>query len=185
MNLAQDAHQEPGVIEIRLRNIGQLFNSFDPTPFPGRDLDDSAEQFIAGWAREFGRVERLRIVVHLPREECETEAAKTLGSAMAQHFNYRADVMDRELSELFRSGRLYLAVGLSIFAACMVLAQTLRTMFPGNAFASAIEQGLIIVGWVANWKPFEVLLYDWWPMRRRIRLFQRLARADVEVRPAG
>ena len=185
MTPSPDEKPKPGVIEIRLNSVGQLFNSLDPSPFQARDLDDDAEEFIVGWAREFHSDEKLRIVVHLPKEECETETAKTLAASMAQHFDYRSGVMRRELSELFRSGRLYLFVGLSIFAVCLALSQAVRSMFPGNAFASAIEQGLIIVGWVANWKPFELLLYDWWPLRRRIRLFERLAKAEVEVKTAN
>jgi hypothetical protein len=151
----------PGLIEIRLNSVGQLFNSFDPSPFQGRDLDDDAEEFIVGSAREFGGQEKLRIVVHLPPDQCETEAARTLASAVAQHFDYRTGVMKRELSELFRQGRLYLFVGLSIFVVCTVLAQLVR-----NA-------------------PLELLIYDWWPLRRRIGLFQRLAGADIEVRSAA
>jgi hypothetical protein len=180
----EGAETKPGVIEINLNTVGQLFNSFDPSPFQERDLDDNAEEFIVGWAREFRRDASLRILVHLPREQCETKGARTLAPAVTQHFEYRAGVMKRELSELFRSGRLYLAVGLSIFVACLVAAQILRGAFPGNAIADAFEQGLIIIGWVANWKPFELLLYDWWPLRRRIALYQRLAKAEIEVKPA-
>ncbi len=175
----------PSVIEIRLRSISQLFNSFDPTPFPEKDLDDDAEEFIVGWARELHTPGRLRIVVHLPDTECATEAARTLGEAIAQHFTYRADVMGRELRELFRSTRLYLAVGLSVFAACMLAAQTIRNLFPDNVIANGVEQGLIIVGWVANWKPFDLLLYEWWPLRRRMQLFRRLADAEVEIQPTA
>jgi hypothetical protein len=180
-----DNSPKPGVIEIRINSVNQLFNSFDPSPFQARDLDDNAEEFIVGWAREFHSSEKLRIVVHLPKEQCETDGVKTLASSVAQHFDYRAEVMKRELSELFRSGRRYLLVGLSIFAACHLLAEVVRNAFPDNTFAEGVEQGLIIIGWVANWKPFELLLYDWWPLRRRIRLYQRLAKADIEVRAAG
>lgn len=185
LNLEQAPPAKPGLIEIRLNTVGQLFNSFDPSPFQARDLDDNAEEFIVGWAQEFPRDEKLRIVVHLPREQCETDGARTLASSVSQHFEYRAEVMKRQLAELFRSGRLYLAVGLSIFAICHLLAELVRNTFPDNAFAEGVEQGLIIFGWVANWKPFELLLYDWWPLRRRIRLHERLANADIEVRAAG
>jgi hypothetical protein len=173
---------KPGLIEIRLNTVGQLFNSFDPSPFQERDLDNNAEEFIIGWAREFPEKEKLRIVVHLPKAQCETDGGKTLASSVAQHFGYRAGVMKWELSELFRIGRRYLLVGLSIFAACHLLAELVRNAFPQNTFAGGVEQGLIIIGWVANWKPFELMLYDWWPLRRRIRLFERLAGADIEVR---
>jgi hypothetical protein len=174
-----------GLIEIRINSVNQLFNSFDPSPFQARDLDDNAEEFIVGWAREFPRHERLRIAVHLPKEQCETEGGRTLASSVTQHFEYRAAVMRRELSELFRSGRRYLLVGLSIFAACHLAAEVLRNTVPDNTFMAGVEQGLIIIGWVANWKPFELLIYDWWPLRRRIRLYERLANADIEVKAAG
>jgi hypothetical protein len=41
---------------------------------------------------------------------------------------------------------------------------------------------LIILGWVANWRPIEIFLYDWWPLAQRRRLYLRLASAPVEVR---
>lgn len=175
------AEAEPGLIEIRLSQASQLFNSFDPTPFPGRDLDDDAEEFIVSWALEFRRHDNLRILIHMPAAECETEAAKTIASAVARHFEYRVGVMRHQLAELFRQGRLYLVVGLTIFAVCLATAQVLRESFPNSPAFGFIEQGLVVVGWVANWKPFEVLLYDWWPLRRRIGLYQRLARAPVTV----
>jgi hypothetical protein len=182
VSVAGAADTKAGVIEIRLNSVGQLFNSFDPSPFQGRDIDDAAEEFIVGWAREFRGGEQLRIVVHLPPDQCETAGARSLAASVAQHFEYRTGVMRRELSELFRQGRLYLMVGLSIFVVCHVLAEIIRSAFPENTFAKGVEQGLIIIGWVANWKPFELLIYDWWPLRRRIRLFQRLAAADIEVK---
>ena len=33
---------EPKVIELRMREIAQLFNSLDPSPFLERDLDANA-----------------------------------------------------------------------------------------------------------------------------------------------
>ena len=40
------------VIRLRLDSIHQLFNSLDPSPFVGRDLDAAAEDFIMDWAQE-------------------------------------------------------------------------------------------------------------------------------------
>lgn len=34
-------------IELRLRELAQLFNSLDPSPFIERDLDSDAEEFIS------------------------------------------------------------------------------------------------------------------------------------------
>ena len=37
-------------ISLKLRDVHQLFNSMDPSPFIEKDLDDDAEEFIVGWA---------------------------------------------------------------------------------------------------------------------------------------
>ena len=30
-----------------------------------------------------------------------------------------------------------------------------------------VEESLLIFGWVANWRPIEIFLYEWWPVVRR------------------
>jgi hypothetical protein len=44
-----------------------------------------------------------------------------------------------------------------------------------------VEEGLLIIGWVAMWRPLELLLYDWWPQLRRKRTYDNLACMRVEV----
>jgi hypothetical protein len=45
-----------------------------------------------------------------------------------------------------------------------------------------VDEGLLILGWVALWRPTEALLYDWWPLARRRTLLRRLASIPIEVR---
>jgi len=42
---------------------------------------------------------------------------------------------------------------------------------------------LLIFGWVANWRPIEIFLYEWWPIVRRRNLYRRLAAAEVDLTP--
>lgn len=56
----------PGtVITLRLRELTQLFNSMDPSPFVERDLDADAEEFITSWARELPSKRELELVILL------------------------------------------------------------------------------------------------------------------------
>src|SRR5580765_7999345 len=61
------AQQMPGVrhIELNLREINQLFNTMDPSPFHEKDLDHDAEEFIVSWAREFPLNEQVVLVIYL------------------------------------------------------------------------------------------------------------------------
>jgi hypothetical protein len=40
------------------------------------------------------------------------------------------------------------------------------------------------LAWIALWRPLEVLLYEWVPLYRRRRLYERLARLRVFVHVA-
>ena len=53
---------------------------------------------------------------------------------------------------------------------------------PNPVVARVVKESLIIVGWVANWRPAEIFLYDIWAVRRRIRLYRRLAQARIELK---
>ncbi len=171
------------IIEVRIQRIEQLFNSFDPSPFDERDLDADAETHIAGWARELPRERRIRILIHMPYEEVGRARERGLAPALTNYFRVRADWTDRDIRELFRLGWRYLSIGLPVLAACLVLSQFTPRFLGEGPLARIVQESLIIVGWVANWKPIETFLYDWWPLKRRADLYRRLERAEVELRP--
>jgi len=48
--------------------------------------------------------------------------------------------------------------------------------------ATVFRESLTIGGWVAMWRPMEIFLYDWWPLRRMGQLLEKLSHMHVEVR---
>jgi hypothetical protein len=54
----------------------------------------------------------------------------------------------------------------------------------GNGTIShIIGEGMLIIGWVAMWRPLEIFLYEWVPIRRRCRTIAELSNAPVNVQP--
>jgi hypothetical protein len=171
-----------GAIEIRVSDVSQLFDTLDPFPFPERDLDKDAEEFIVGWARELPRDHPLKLVIHLPASEIAKCDRNAVAASLNRYFDYRAGVIARDLRELFRVGRLSLAIGVSVLAAALVITQAIAGLFTEMPLGRFFEESLIIVAWVANWRPIEIFLYDWWPIVRRRNLYRRLAKARVELK---
>jgi hypothetical protein len=169
-------------IAVRVRTIMQLFNSLDPSPFRDRDLDPHTEEFVVGWVRELPHGAPFTIVVELPPEEAAKSDAAGIGEAFANYFRHRGEAADRDLRELFRVGWRSLLIGLVVLVVCLVGSQVVAKMVGNLVVARVLEESLIIVGWVANWRPIEIYLYDWLPIRRRIVLFRRISGAPVEVR---
>ncbi|MDH3263897.1 MAG: hypothetical protein OEM24_07870 [Paracoccaceae bacterium] len=175
---------EVGLIEVRIARIEALFESLDPSPFHERDLDSDATDYILGWARELPQDVDLVIRLHLPEDETARAPAETVAPAVRAFFAYRAGIADRDRREVFRLGRRYLAIGLAVLALCLLAARAAPALLGEGPAADILAEGFLILGWVANWKPLETLLYDWLPLHRQLGLLRRLAVAEVEVRAA-
>ena len=173
-----DDNAPAGAIELRVNRIGQLFHSFGPVPF----LDKELEDYIVNWARMHANDQPIKIIIHLPENEVHTKTANELAEAFAHYFGYHADLLQHDLDEVYRDGRRFLAIGMTILVSCIVLSQVAARYLAEGPFRRLLEQGLPILGWVANWRPLEILLYDWWPLARRRDLYRRLATASVEIK---
>jgi hypothetical protein len=169
------------VIEVRVTELRQLFNAIDPSPFRERDLDPRAEEFIVEWARDLPRHAPLALRVHLERGAGRSDEAATLGDAIHQYFSGREGSSRRRLRELFGRGRISLAIALAFLGASTAAGDALAAYFRGNRFAEVLREGFLIGGWVAMWRPLEVFLYDWWPIRADVRLFRRLSTMAVRI----
>ena len=180
--MAEQAPTADNAIELRIEEISQLFHTLDPFPFREKDLDADAEEFIVSWARELPADQPLKIIVHLPCAQASRPEAKELGEAMTRYFNYRARIIALDLKELFRVGRRALAIGVAVLSFSVLTGRAVAHAAPGPV-AQVVEESLLIFGWVANWRPIEIFLYEWWPIVRRRNLYRRLAAAEVELRP--
>ena len=168
-------------ISLKLRELSQLFNSMDPSPFIDRDLDHDAEEFIVSSAREAHGSGAFELVIHLGTRP-DPQLASETEDAVQHYFSVRADLKRREFRLLLRRGHSVLAIGLLFLTSCLLLSGMVSKLAPA-ALTDILREGLIIVGWVAMWKPLEIYLYDWWPLRQEWLALQRLARMRVKVVP--
>ena len=103
---------------------------------------------------------------------------------MRDYFRAGASATRQQLRLLFRLGRTSLVIGLVFLAASIVLGDVAEEMLRETRFAGVARESLLIGGWVAMWRPLEVFLYDWWPIRAEARLFDRLSAMTVRVVPS-
>lgn len=180
------AEQMPGThhIELSLQSIDQLFNTMDPSPFHEKDLDDNAAEFILSWAQEFHRPEPVDLIVHLEKMPEGHNAQRLIEDAIHHYFNYRARLNELEFKRLMKQGRQSLTVGVSFLVACFLAIEFIGAGAT-STFWSFFNEGLTIAGWVAMWRPLEIYLYEWWPLRRRGQILDKLSHMAVEVRKRG
>jgi hypothetical protein len=175
----RDERHARGVAPVRVHvlDLAQLYNSLDPSPFWDRDLDRSAAEFIEGEFRERPWADTWHLIVHVRTGEAD---AQTLQSALESYYDRLATSTHRELKEHFRRARIGLLAGLALFAVFMGARTLLRATTP--AMPTAVDEGLIILAWLTLWRPAETLTYEWLPLYRRQRLYQRLRAVRVSVK---
>lgn len=169
------------IIQVHVAELKQLFNSIDPSPFRTKDLDPKAEEFIVSWAKDLPGDAPLGLVVELDRPAGLPDEAAVLRDAIHEFFHQRALAFRRRLRELFRVGRTSLLVGLIALAAAIALGDFLASLMKGSRIGEIARESLTIGGWVSMWRPLEVFLYDWWPIRNEARLSDRLAAMPVRI----
>jgi hypothetical protein len=153
----------------------------DPSPFHEKDLDHDAEEFIVSWAREFPVDEPIVLVLHLSALPREQEPQFMIERAVHHYFAYRVELNRLEFRHLMQDGLRSLLTGLVFLTACLSMSRFLVGEGAGT-FSTLARESLAIGGWVAMWRPMEIYLYDWWPLRRRARILRKLSQMAVEVR---
>jgi hypothetical protein len=170
----------PQRIEIFVDKIEQLFNSMDPSPFHEKDLDHDAEEFIVSWAREYSHRDQFTLIVHVNQAPAAF-SQELVEEAVRNYFAYRARLNAMEFKRLLELGRTSLVIGLLFLATCLTISRLMLRRDPATLFSLARES-LTIAGWVAMWRPMQIFLYDWWPLRHLGKIYERLSRMPVELR---
>lgn len=166
------------LIEIKLSETNQLFNSMDPSPFRERDLDPDAAAYIMDAMRELHGHVRVKLVVYFPGPH-EAGLEAMIHQSIRNYFSYRERASRFAVRQKLRLGRSSLLIGLMFLAVCSLLRFLLTDQ---GVSTKTVSEGLLIVGWVAMWKPLEILLYEWWPLLADARLDARIRELPVEVR---
>ena len=159
-------------VELRLDRLARLYNSLDPSPFNEKELDAAAED-LGG--------KPMRLVILLSEPELAQTRTADITESIHNHFAWREQVERKRLHSELRRGRSSLLIGLAFLVTCLVVREL--PQIPETPVGRMLRESLLIVGWVAMWGPLDIFLYGWWPIVGRRRLFDRLSRVDVEVRP--
>ena len=120
-------------------------------------------------------------MIHLAEHPAGLDPQPLVQEAVHHNFADRARLNRLEFKRLMKEGRRSLLIGLVFLSTCLLLSELLL-LREADGLWKVIRESLTIGGWVAMWRPLQIYLYEWWPLRRRGKIFQKLSRMPVEVR---
>lgn len=167
------------IIEIRVSEVQRLFDSRDPAPFRERDLDETFTQYLEAYIDELSVRRPLRLQIYITHKSAEV-GPQVIRDAIHEYFKYQIQIKQGQFSKVLRTAQLFLLIGLVILCLCLGLSELVKKI-SSEIISTTMREGIVIFGWVSMWKPLELLLFDWYPIYDRIRIYKRLVNAEIEV----
>lgn len=162
-------------IAMRLDHIAQLYDVLDPSPFPEKSLNADVEAYLLDCAGELSHPQRIELVVSGPADSIGAQIP-AMAAAIHAHFLYLLTQAERQWRRKSRVAHVATAAGVLVLVSAFVLRGLIEIAVP----AAAITEGLLVLGWVALWRPIEHLVFDRIDHRAHCALLGKLA--DVPVR---
>ncbi|HTY14695.1 MAG TPA: hypothetical protein VMC42_03215 [Methanoregulaceae archaeon] len=170
------------VIELVLKNVMQLFNSFDPSPFHEKELDSDAEEYLFNTIDDLPVAAPVKLVIYLPSEAINEDIKKSIALGIRNHFSYRSAIDSRELKRLFRRGRRVLFIAVVLLFISLIARQYLARL-PNNIFNGMAQEAFLIFGWVVLWEPVYIFIYGWWPITTKRKIHEKIRDMEIDLRP--
>jgi hypothetical protein len=165
-------------IKLQLQNINELLRS-PVSIFLKSALTTDAEEFIVEEAGAIPTKTAIHIKVHLALSEVKHK--DDIAPAIHRHFSYRKEQSQKEYKSIFKYGWRILFIALGLLAVIFTITEIAFHYMPDNKPVLFIHESFIILSWVALWRPLELLLYEWYPVKADINLYSRLEHSNVQV----
>jgi hypothetical protein len=164
------------LIDIRLRNPAQLFDSLDPAPFRDKALDRDAEAYLIECAGELPAGAAFALRVH--GEAALADHIDEISSGLHRHFALALSQAQKRHRRHMRIARLAVLAGLAVLGGALLLRELITTST--GTVGEILSEGLLILAWVALWRPAEMAIFDSWERREERRLLRELSRVPVQ-----
>jgi hypothetical protein len=168
-------------LDLEFKTLDQLLDPDDPSPLPERELTELAEETIAGYVDEFRIPRPVNLTVSLAGDSVAPEVLALIPDAIRRHFAFRLNEIDHEKRLSMSEGKI--SIGIAIFNATIAI---LFVFFLNLDFENPVVLllgGLItILNWVTIWHTYEYFVYEYRSLRRKGRIYRKIASMDIRVR---
>lgn len=165
------------IIDINAGKVSDLYDEFDKhAPYVRKELDPHLVEYIIDSAKDLGG-EAFTICFHLlePADEAMQERVTT---SINSYFIYLKTLELNEWARVTRTSLIFLVMGIAILFLSVWVNE--RLSLGATVLAKVFAQGLTVAAWVSLWEALANFLINWKPYTRRLKMYERIARAPVQ-----
>ncbi len=166
-------------IILELNDVDQLLIAPDSLYYGKRMLSPDAEELIIEEATTASSKDHFHLKIHLHKAEISRK--DEISSAIHHHFTYRREKSEKQLKRVLQLGWRSLLISIVFLGLLVSLTLVIIKLLPEGGLSITFREILIILGWVALWRPADLLLYEWRPFKREVNLFRKLEQCKLEI----
>jgi hypothetical protein len=169
---------------FRFKALGQLLDTGDPTPLPGKEMTEEAEDAIAGHLDEYRVSKPANLIIELPEKDLADVSSSLITEAVRHHFGFREKDLTHDLKISRREGTYSLTMMLGNIALLLLFVfYVTKNEIPVDSINVLIIVGfLTIMNWATIWDTYEHFLYDYRNLARKRRIFRKITKIPITVR---
>jgi hypothetical protein len=168
------------LIDVSVARAEELYNDFDRcAPHIRRDLDQDFVEYLIECTQEIGSEPFIiRISFSDPNS---ANHLQRIQKSLHSFFLYLCAKEKQNQLEMLRNSAVLGSIGLILLFSSAWINRLLHTnhSLPNDV----LIEGVTVAAWVALWEAVALVLIGWVPIRRKIKLYQRLARATIILNP--
>lgn len=168
---------------FRFKSLDQFLDPDDPTPIPGKELTEEAEDAISGYLDEYRVGKSVCLVIELPEKDLTDVAPLQVTESIRHHFRFRKDDLTHDLRISRREGMysfLLMVVNI-VLMLLFVIYVTMKEIPLESVKIVLIFALLTIMNWATIWDTYEHFFYDYRNLARRRRIFRKIMTIPIEV----
>ena len=165
------------VISLHVRKADDLLLKSAILSSAKRLVDPTVEEFLIEEAEGLDDKDDITLLVKFEERQPSLEAR--IADIIHKHFAYRSRKAEMSVKKILKLGWKSLLVSFGFLTLMFLIAFAITTFLPQNTIVFTFRELFIILGWVALWRPADLLLYDWRVFKRKGKLLNRLAHCNV------
>lgn len=179
--------RHPGVadaVTLQLSDIHNFFQTQEVDPFHGENIEESGIDQLMDTlkARSHRAPPVTQIVIRLPASSIEPDLAARTRTAIGSYCRAQIRIAEQKKRDIIIQARRAVPVGFLFWAGCLLMSLGFEAVLRSETILGRVfSEGFIIAGWVGLWHPAELVLFDWRPYAREIKLYEQIAAMDVAI----
>jgi hypothetical protein len=166
--------EENLIIKIHTKRIEDLYEDYDKnSSFIKKDLKYKLEEYLFESVDEIGN--KPFVLQFYFEEKLNLDSSKKLQNSIQEYFSYLMFLEKKSMKENLKNSLIFFSIGFLLIFISFSLSEE------KNLILKVLGEGIMIGAWVALWEALAIILINWLPLNKNLKIYSKIANARLYI----